>query len=239
MPIEHIKQKKIYEKIADTLIAMIHSGELKPGDRMESVGDLAEQFGVGRSAVREAMSALRAMGLVEIRQGEGTFVRSFSPDIFSHFLSAGLLMEKKDMEELLDMRELLEIGAAGWAAEKRDNKALMKIEQALHSMKGIDGDGALGEQSDLNFHMSVADAAQNRLLAQLMISVSGAIAELMKETRRIWIYSQNTAIVQMYQEHRVIFDAIAANGVEKARQAMALHLSSVRKILMTPRKQQK
>ncbi|CAM3168146.1 FadR/GntR family transcriptional regulator [Sporolactobacillus spathodeae] len=231
MPIEPINNKKMYEKIADALMAMIRSGELKPGDRVAPVGDLAAQFGVGRSAVREALSALRAMGLIDMRQGEGTYIRSFSPETFSKYLSTGILMEERDIDDLLDVRELLESEAARRAATSKDSVLIQEIFKALDSMKEVKEDASIGEEADLAFHLAVARASGNRLLAQLMASVSEAIAELMRETRRIWIYSQDSAIKKMYQEHRMIVDAIAEGVPDRARQAMLDHLASVRQII--------
>ena len=75
MEYKSIRPKKIYEEISDLILSMIREGTLKPGDKLLSVHQLAEQFGVGRSAVREALSAVRAMGLIEMRQGEGTYVK--------------------------------------------------------------------------------------------------------------------------------------------------------------------
>lgn len=231
LPIEPINNKKMYEKIADALMAMIRSGELKPGDRVAPVGDLAAQFGVGRSAVREALSALRAMGLIDMRQGEGTYIRSFSPETFSKYLSTGILMEERDIDDLLDVRELLESEAARRAATSNDSVLIQEIFKALDSMKEVKEDASIGEEADLAFHLAVARASGNRLLAQLMASVSEAIAELMRETRRIWIYSQDSAIKKMYQEHRMIVDAIAEGVPDRARQAMLDHLASVRQII--------
>lgn len=231
LPIEPINNKKMYEKIADALMAMIRSGELKPGDRVAPVGDLAAQFGVGRSAVREALSALRAMGLIDMRQGEGTYIRSFSPETFSKYLSTGILMEERDIDDLLDVRELLESEAARRAATSNNSVLIQEIFKALDSMKEVKEDASLGEEADLAFHLAVARASGNRLLAQLMASVSEAIAELMRETRRIWIYSQDSAIKKMYQEHRMIVDAIAEGVPDRAGQAMLDHLASVRQII--------
>lgn len=78
MKFQQVQTKKKYEEVCEILHNKIRSNELKPGDRIDSVEHLAEQLQVSRSAVREAMSALKAMGLIEIKQGSGTFVKEFS-----------------------------------------------------------------------------------------------------------------------------------------------------------------
>src|SRR5699024_10743756 len=95
-----IKTKKIYEEITDHIINRVKQGELVSGDRLESVEKLAEAFDVSRSAVREALSGLRAMGLVEMRQGEGTFITSFDASSFSLPAVTALIMKRNDLKEL-------------------------------------------------------------------------------------------------------------------------------------------
>ncbi|HEQ4957907.1 TPA: L-lactate utilization/bacilysin biosynthesis transcriptional regulator LutR, partial [Streptococcus pyogenes] len=107
---------------------MIKNGELKPGDKLDSVQALAESFQVSRSAVREALSALKAMGLVEMKQGEGTYLKEFELNQISQPLSAALLMKKEDVKQLLEVRKLLEIGVASLAAEKRTEADLERIQ---------------------------------------------------------------------------------------------------------------
>lgn len=130
MKYKQIKTKKIYEEVADALLDMIKNGELKPGDKLDSVHALSESFQVSRSAVREALSALKAMGLVEMKQGEGTYLKEFELNQISQPLSAALLMKKEDVKQLLEVRKLLEIGVASLAAEKEQK--LISKEFMLH-----------------------------------------------------------------------------------------------------------
>ncbi len=123
---KQIKTKKIYEEVADALLEKIKAGELKPGEKLDSVQALSESFQVSRSAVREALSALKAMGLVDMKQGEGTYIREFEPSHVSQPLSSALLMKKEDVKQLLEVRKLLELGVAAMAAEKRTEDDLQK-----------------------------------------------------------------------------------------------------------------
>src|SRR5699024_1782612 len=114
-----IKIKKMYEEITDHIINRVKQGELVSGARLESVEKLAEGFDVSRSAVREALRGLRAMGLVEMRQGEGTFITSFDAASFSLPAVTALLMERNARKEFVQARRMLEIGTVGLAAENR------------------------------------------------------------------------------------------------------------------------
>jgi GntR family transcriptional regulator, transcriptional repressor for pyruvate dehydrogenase complex len=228
---KHIKPKKIYEEVADTIHEMIRNGQLLPGDRLDSVQQLAENFQVGRSAIREALSALKAMGLVEMKQGEGTFIREFEVDQLNFPLSTAILMNKKDVFDLLEVRKIIETGAAISAATRRTEDHLQKMEEILKEMKVAQGDGELGEKADLQFHLAIAEASGNMMLANLLNQVSEVMVETMKETRRLWLFSKQTTTSKLYLEHMEIFEAIQEKDVERARLAMRTHLENVEKIL--------
>ncbi len=229
-----IKSKKIYEEVADQLLNMISTGVLKPGDKLDSVQKLSEKFEVGRSAIREALSALRAMGLVEMKQGEGTFIKYYNPQSFSQSLTNLLLMEKKDLEDLLDVRKILELGAVESAALKRNEEDLNAIKAVLNNMKVSTMESSdIGEKADIDFHIAIARAAHNPLLENLMLSVSEAISKSMKETRRIWIFSKTTTLEKLFEQHQNIYEAIKRKDVEESKTLMEYHLNSVQKTLLT------
>ncbi|KMM38335.1 FadR/GntR family transcriptional regulator [Guptibacillus hwajinpoensis] len=232
MTYKQIKKRKIYEEIADQLLDKIKSGELSPGSKLDSVQSLAEGFDVGRSAVREALSALRAMGLVEMRQGEGTFIKQYDPSTLSQSLSTGILMNRQDTIELLQVRKILETGCAASAAEKRTEEELFQIQQALMDMEKAVSHRELGEQADLQFHMSITAASHNRLLIDLMNHVSQLMVDSMRETRKLSLYSEAAILEKLYIEHKEIFLAIKTKDSEKAQQAMLHHLNEVETFLL-------
>jgi GntR family transcriptional regulator, transcriptional repressor for pyruvate dehydrogenase complex len=226
-----IKPKKIYEEVAETIHDMIRAGQLKPGDKLDSVQQLAENFQVGRSAIREALTALRAMGLIEIRQGEGTYVREFETEQISFPLSTAILMNADDIAHLLEVRKILEAGTVFCAAQKRNDIQLHAMEAALEEMKRANGDEELGEKADLQFHLAIAESSHNPLLISLMNHVSGLIGETMKETRRLWLYSKQTTTDRLHDEHYNIYKAIKEQDAEKARSLMLSHIENVEDIL--------
>jgi GntR family transcriptional regulator, transcriptional repressor for pyruvate dehydrogenase complex len=229
---KQIKPKKIYEEVAEALLSMIKSGHLKPGDKLDSVQQLAENFQVGRSAIREALSALRAMGLIEMKQGEGTYVRQFDAELISLPVTAAVLMKKEDISHLLEVRKVLEVGTVAAAATKRTLDDLQKMKDTLEAMKAAAGNEELGERADFEFHMAIAAASQNPLLVNLMNNVSEMIIETMRETRRIWLYSKQTTSERLYQEHLQIYEAIMEQNPMKAQELMLTHLAAVEHVLM-------
>ncbi|MED1470393.1 FadR/GntR family transcriptional regulator [Bacillus salipaludis] len=231
MNYKKIKPKKIYEEVAETIYEMIRSEELKPGDKLDSVQQLAENFQVGRSAIREALTSLRAMGLVEMKQGEGTYIKEFEPDQITFPLSTAILMNQEDIAELVEVRKIIESGTAAAAAKRRTDQNLMMMEAALEAMLEAKGDEELGETADLQFHMALAEAAQNRLLLNLMNYVSELMVETMRETRKVWLFSKETTIEQLHREHLAIYEAIKAQDEEAARTNMQIHLENVDAIL--------
>lgn len=228
---KQIKPKKIYEEVAEAILHMIQTGQLKPGDKLDSVQQLAENFQVGRAAIREALTALRAMGLIEMKQGEGTYVREFDPAMLSFPISTAILMSKEDVAHLLEVRKLLEVGAAGLAARKRTEEDLRAMQSALTQMREVIGDEELGEKADFLFHMAIAEATKNPLLVSLMNNVSGMMMETMRETRRIWLFAKQATTEQLLEDHIAIFEAIRDQNAELAQERMKEHLGHVEKVL--------
>jgi GntR family transcriptional repressor for pyruvate dehydrogenase complex len=233
-----IRPKKIYEEVSEAILSMIKNGTLKPGDKLLPVHQLAEEFQVGRSAVREALSALRAMGLIEMRQGEGTYVKNFEASSVTTSLNTAILMEQKDIANLFEVRKVLEVGAVRAAALRRTDEDIAEMERWLKAMKGAIGNEEVGEKADFHFHMAIAKASHNAILLELMNHVSGMIAETIGETRRIVLYGEQTTTETLAEEHQAIFEAVVNQDSEKAQEAMFVHLTGVEAMLTVMREKE-
>jgi GntR family transcriptional regulator, transcriptional repressor for pyruvate dehydrogenase complex len=233
MKYKKIKTKKIYEEVAETLYDMIKNGILKPGEKLNSVEQLAINFQVGRSAIREALTTLKAMGLIEMRQGEGTYIREFEPDQFTFPFSTGILMNQDDISHLLEVRKIIEAGTAVAAAKRRTDKDLIDLNRALEEMRLAHEDEELGEKADLHFHLALAQASGNPLLVNIMNQIAGIMVGTMRETRRLWLNSQQSTTEKLYEEHLIIFNAILMQDEEKALESMLFHLGNVDNFLNT------
>ncbi|GAA0604719.1 L-lactate utilization/bacilysin biosynthesis transcriptional regulator LutR [Virgibacillus siamensis] len=230
MDIKPIKTRKIYEEVSDSFIEMLKSGELQPGDKLDSVEQLAKSFDVSRSAIREALSGLRAMGIVEMRQGEGTYIKEFDASKFSLPVATALIMKRDDIKELSEVRKILEVGAVELAAQNHLPHELEPIEKALMDMKGAKGRGDVGEKADLDFHLAIAKASHNDMLINLMSSVSDIMVESMRETRRLVLYSEEKS-QQLYKEHEQIVAGIKSRNPDGAKDAMLNHLVGVERVI--------
>ncbi|KHF28372.1 HTH-type transcriptional regulator LutR [Anoxybacillus sp. BCO1] len=166
-----------------------------------------------------------------MKQGEGTYVREFDPAMLSFPISAAVLMNKEDVAHLLEVRKLLEVGAAGVAAKRRTDEDLRAMQSALTQMREAIGDEELGEKADFLFHMAIASATKNPLLVSLMNNVSGMMMETMRETRRIWLFAKQATTEQLLEDHIAIFEAIREQNAELAQERMKDHLGHVEKVL--------
>lgn len=231
MNYKQIKPKKIYEEVTEAIYGMIRSGQLMPGDKLDSVQQLAENFQVGRSAIREALSALRAMGLLEMKQGEGTYVKAFQSEQIHFPLSTVILMNKKDIKNLLEVRKIIETGAVAIAAKNRTEENLNAMKDALADLKKAYENEGLIEKADFKFHLAIAEASQNVLLASLLNHISELTQEAMKETRKISEFSKQASSEEIYEEHLEIYKAISESDGNSAAGAMLKHLDHVEAIL--------
>jgi len=231
MEYKKIQPKKIYEQVASELLDMIREGKLQPGQKLDSVQQLAENFSVGRSAIREALTSLRAMGLIELRQGEGTYVRKFEPGDITYPIDQALLMDREDIAHLLEVRKILETGVAITAAMQHTEEDLANMKNALLDMKKATGNEELGERADLDFHMALVKATHNPLLISLMSHVSDLLVKAMEETRRIWLYSKVSTLEKLYEQHAQVLQHIENREPELSRKAMLDHLNSVEDML--------
>ncbi|HLR68122.1 FadR/GntR family transcriptional regulator [Virgibacillus alimentarius] len=230
MEYKPIKPKKIYEEVADALIDSIKNGYLKPGDKLDSVAKLAENFRVSQSVIREALSGLRAMGLIHMRQGEGTYVTTYDASRFSLPVTTAFLMKKEDVKELFEVRRILEVGAVALAATSRHADDLKLMEKRLEEMVDAIGDGELGERADFHFHQAIVNATHNDMLINLLNSVSEMMVETIRETRKVLLYAEGRD-EQLLAEHRAIYQAIKGGDADLAQRTMFDHIVGVEALL--------
>lgn len=220
---EQIKPKKNYEIITDQIIEMIKNKQLVPGEKLDSIEKLSTYFNVSRSVVREALSGLKAMGLVNIIQGEGTFIADFQASSISIPITTALLMKKNDIKELFEVRKILELGAARIAAHNHSEKDLMKIKQVLNEMTI---DNKMDEQLDFDFHYHIVQATKNTMLVNLLSSISEIMIETIRAAQEVISISDMNKS-KLIKEHELIYEAIKNKQPNQAEQYMLQHLERV------------
>ncbi len=218
--VDPIRREPVATQVARQLVEVILSGQIEPGTRMPSERQLAESFGVGRSAMREALKALSLIGLVEVRQGDGTYLRRADSALLPEVIEWGLLLGEPRTMDLVEARQEIETVLAGLAAQRRTEEHLIRLRTALDQMEQARTPDEFVEH-DIAFHLAVADAARNSALRDIHSSIQALL--------RAWILralGSSEAIARSHAEHIPIIEAIEAGDPEAARDAMRSHMSA-------------
>jgi GntR family transcriptional repressor for pyruvate dehydrogenase complex len=225
--LELVDREPLTAEIARKLLGYLLSGDIELGERLPSERQLAQSMGVGRSAVREALKALGFLGLVEARQGGGTYFRNSGSDILPQVVEWGLLLHEPHMLDLVEARGHIEVVVAGLAAERRDEQALEELRELLGVMREAGDDTKRFVEADANFHMRLAKAAENNVLSSVVMSIQSLM--------RVWIRRVIEAAGETnssYLEHVPIFDSVERRDAAQARAAMGRHLDAATARLM-------
>ncbi len=222
-----IKTKKIYEEIVDQIKQLIIDGQIKPGDKLPAERELVESFKVSRSSIREALSALEMMGMLEVRTGEGTFIKQIKAESMMSNLAWALYLDKGSVLEILEVRRMIEVQAVGYAAERATLKEINELAQTLETMKSnLIGSGIISEKADLTFHYTIAVATHNKITIRLMDTIVDNLHHLIRATRSK-LYEGKYTPELLFEEHVTIYEAIKNRDVKGAKKQMLLHLSGV------------
>jgi GntR family transcriptional regulator, transcriptional repressor for pyruvate dehydrogenase complex len=224
-----LRAQPLKEQVLEQLRALLDGGALKPGDQLPSERELSEELEVSRGTVREAVQFLGALGLVEIRHGQGTFVRATlaNPEVHDEW-RAWTLRNSGRIRDLLEVRRGLESFAAELAAQRRAEAELRSLEEALDGMATAirSGDVTALVQSDVNFHHGLCAAAGNPALVELA-DVLGQ--RLLRERAAAWDVPGRPE--RSLEEHTAIFKAVTSGDATAARAALIAHLDSVERDL--------
>ena len=206
----------------DRIRELIVSGSWGPGDRLPKESELAAQLGLSRNSLREAVRALSQLRVLEVRQGDGTYVSSLEPGLLlesTSFVSHLLLGDTA--VELYEVRRILEAAAAALAAARIDESGKEELSRRLDAMAEADGVEDLVE-ADVAFHAVIAKAAGNAVLTSLLASLSTRTMRV-----RLWRGRRvDNALDVTRDEHRRIYEAIANGDPELARAAATAHIAS-------------
>jgi len=223
---EKVQTRKVYMEIVEQIQNLIKEGKLKPGDKLPPERILAEKLGVSRPPLREAISALEILGIIESRGGKGNFIKNtFNSTSYAQRLKE---LEKEESPfELLEARKVVETEIAGLAAEKASSEDIEEIEEALNRMRNALNDTPRAMEFDRQFHVAVAKAAHNSILFQMM----NFLADGLKESLWVNIKEKSWALPghpQKYlEEHTKLLEAIKKGDKKLARRTMHTHLADV------------
>ena len=222
---EKVRTKKVYMEIVEQIQNLIKEGRLKKGDKLPPERVLAEQLGVSRPPLREALAALEILGVIESRGGRGNF-------IVNTFGSAYYLQQFKELEqgesplELLEARKVMEVEVAGLAAERHSPEDIRELKSIVGGMEKVVNNVSEFMELNRRFHLGIAVATNNSVLYQMMKYI---VNELNKQ---LWIKLDEETLVlpgrteKYFHQHCKILEAIKAKNKIKARKATLHHLVS-------------
>lgn len=213
-------REPVSAEIARKLLDYLLSGVLLPGDRLPSERELSRTFGVGRSAVRDALKPLTLLGIIDVRQGDGTYLRATESELLPKAVEWGLLLGERRAVDLVEARRHIEVALATLAAQRRSEEDLRDMRGLLRQMQDAGSDDEFIE-ADMAFHLRLAEAAGNSVLSGILINIRSLI--------QVWITRVTYAaesIAPSYQEHVPIMEAVEAGDPAAAAAAMGAHLDS-------------
>jgi GntR family transcriptional repressor for pyruvate dehydrogenase complex len=219
-----VRTSRLYEQIVQQIEESILKGTLRTGDQLPAERDLAQRFGVSRTAVREAVKALREKGLVEAYSGRGTFITDGTSQAVRQSLDLMVKIgQPEGSQYLAELRAILEPEIAALAAARvgESDMATMREAVAVMDRAGRDPDAYI--EADLDFHLSLAEAAANPLILSLIDSIVGLLRE-----QRMKIFKVEGGPERGQFHHKRILEAMEQRDPEKARDAMRAHLEQVR-----------
>lgn len=215
---------RLYEQIVQQIEESILKGTLRPGDQLPAERDLASQFGVSRTAIREAVKVLQEKGLVEARAGKGTFVTNRTADAVRQTIAqAGRTGQPGSLAHLVEIREIFEPEIAAIAAKQIEGQHLTGMREAYAVMDRSRQDPQSFIEADLDFHLLLAEATGNPLILSLIDSIVGQLRE-----QRMRIFQVEGGPERGQVHHRAILEAVERRDAEAAREAMRAHLKQVR-----------
>jgi GntR family transcriptional repressor for pyruvate dehydrogenase complex len=217
-----MQHTSVAEAFRQQLLALMREGRLKPGTRLPPEKELIVEFGVSRPALRETIHTLVGLGLLEVRHGQGTYVRALTsatairPDVVS------LLLQSESLKDLHDIRRILEPELAARVAERATEEELDELEASLDQMEHALGRAESTYESAWAFHRGLAQAGGNPALATIM-----AILYEMLRTAEAPLYEQHFDMRRDIDEHRRLLSALRSREPATARAAMLEHIRIV------------
>ncbi len=225
--IKPVTRTSLSDEIVEQIIDLISRDVLKPGERLPAERELCKTFGVGRTSLREALRSLAVMGILDGRVGEGTFVCNNNRKHLEKVLQWGFLLDRKKVQDLVETRLTLESQTAFLAAQRATADDLAEIERALAGMEGAVGEPDRFLEFDLHFHLLIAQATQNSILASLLGTTRAYLQEWIKGS-----LAQPTAPGKgerarlSLNQHGRILSALEERRPEEAREEMSAHILS-------------
>ena len=227
-----MKSVAVTNDAIEQIKSMIVNGDLKPGDRLPPEKELAERLGLSRSSLREAIKALVFIRLLDVKQGDGTYVTSLEPRFLLEALSFALdIHDDSSVLEIFEVRRILESHATGLAAKKATPEDIQALRAESAQVAAHSNNRELLVEHDVRFHQMISELAGNEYMSSL---ISGLTSQTVRA--RIWrVISEEGVVERTLREHDMIIDAIEAGNPDLAIAAATVHISGVEEWLRKAR----
>ena len=223
-----IKTSKLSDEVYNQIVSLISSGKLKPGDKIPSERELAADLGISRQSVREALNRAEVMGLIDVRQGEGSFILSSINKSLKPPLTIIIEKEAERIFEFIEIRKLVEGWCAEKAASEATNEDLKNMEEILDKMKKVASKDKQWEELDLELHLSFAKATHNVIAVHMMEALKANFRPFFKFAKSM---PRSEKIDVLWQHHFEIFAAIKNRNPQAAQKKVIEHLNFIEKKL--------
>lgn len=222
--ITKLKRETLSEQAAEQLSAWMDARGMRPGDVLPSQAELADQFGVSRTVVREAMRALAGRGVLDVVNGKGAVLKPLNSESLAAYFARSLRFEDVALVEMMEVRCGLEMQAAGLAALRRSEADIDRMHAIVSDMSRLLRQVDKHAELDLQLHLAIAEASRNRMLLHMIESIRESVL-LAMETGMIRRAADDDRL-RMQAEHETIVAAIQLRQHDAARQRMAEHIEA-------------
>lgn len=220
------KKALLAEEITSSILSLIKERELSSGDKLPPERELAVMLNVSRPSLREALRALSAMNIIEMRQGDGTYIASLEPQRLVEHLEFVFSLDDSTFIQLFEARKIVEVGIVSLAAQRITDEQIFALEESLHRAEDSLEDTESFLAADLALHKTITEAAGNPILERFMVSISQL--GLASRSRTVIIPG---ITAETLADHKAIVAALKQRDADAASRAMLVHLNHVERRL--------
>lgn len=235
LEIKSIQTKKIYKNIVEQIVGLICEGSLKSGDKLPPERTLAEMFNVSRASLREALSVMEILGMIDIRPGEGSFVSDLNIEPFISLVFPLLLKEENIEKDLLDLRKILEVSSIRLAVLSMQEKEPMleKLRGIVKDMEllGASPNPEMISRYDVEFHSCILSMCKNIIITKVLDYVNFIFKKSIRVSQDHF-FSKEEIVKNLLIQHTAIYQAMENRDAELAAEKMEIHLNYVKEKLL-------
>ncbi len=222
-----LEKNKLADLVVKTILEEIKAGNFKPNDKVPSIDMLSETLNVGISTIREGLQQLQSMGIIEIKQGKGTYINSgISYSQLLKHIDILLVFSKHDVFNLLEARLLIEKETSRLSAKRIGGSELKELHRVIAEMQGSLNEVEAFSKADIEFHLKIAEYSGNPILHIFLKAIQGVLDEEVKAVANL-----EGARLKAFKDHQAIYNALKRNNAREASMAMGRHLSEVARII--------